>query len=300
MSAKILYEKPVLSIDKLINHIINNKWFSIKSTTDVKEILTNYGYYHLSSYMKCFYSDTIKDTIAWSNIDFIQSVYHLYELERQLSYLLLNKLLKIERILKAHFIAFTTEEYQDAFWYTNSNNLTAMNLEGMLNLIKDIEEKNSSSSIVSHYRNTYRDQYMPIWHIVEIASLWPFTKLYNYLKQDMLDKFVEKYQCSDTWTLKIWLKGLTTLRNRIAHGEILRSKSKLPKIWLPFLSPDIKINTIRSYIQLLWHLLSIISENEAEEFKQEISPILTAISNIQWLSAQEKQRIGINNGNWRI
>lgn len=206
-----MYTKNVLSLDELVDHI-GKKGFSLHNKEVIKDIVQCYGYYHLSSYMKCFYQSKNHDKTTIPNLNFEQSVLQLFMLDIELSSLLFEALQKIEYFLKADFIAHTTSTFTydnngatqgDPYWYTKTGNIKNHN-ELML-IIEEIKTKNQKSRPIKHFLSTYDNPHLPIWHLVEVASLGSFTKLYNYIKIHKLQPLIDKYHSHRFDRLKQWL-----------------------------------------------------------------------------------------------
>ncbi|PID34902.1 MAG: hypothetical protein CR971_00820 [candidate division SR1 bacterium] len=301
------YTKPTLSLTKLVDHL-RKKGFIIKSDEEsednVKSFLCNNGYYHTSSYMKCFYVPNLQtDKVQKENIAFI-NVIMLYLLDKQLQIVLLQSLLKIETFLKGFLLHNTSQKYKDPFWHTKQEYLTHQNYHNMIDIVERIQKDNQLSKISKDFFSKYDEEvYLPCWHLLEISSFGPFTKMFDFLKGEILLDFCTllNVDCTeegyDIDQFKGWLKGLCYFRNRIAHSEITWSIQRLPQIKLPSISK--KLNTVCSYIQLMYHIITYIEgQDGADRFYLYCYDILLRIDKIPGITEKEKKRIGIW-GNWK-
>jgi len=299
---KIPYEKPVMDIDWFIERIIS-KWFKISDEQSAKDFLNKKWYYHISSYIKCF-CDIVnsEDKTISDNIDF-NNVISLYSLDKELQKELLSAVLEIETLIKSDFVQILSLKYNSPFWYANNQNITSRTNDKMEDLLEKINKDTSKSAACIHFLAKYDSKYLPVWHLVEFASFWSFTKLFHYLKDQDLFIFCKKYWAIlQNWNsliydkdqLKQRLKWLADLRNRLAHLEITRSPRGLPWIILPWFQWNIKLNTVSAYIQLMHHFLKMIDENMANDYYNNCYDILFKISQIWWIHSREFNKIWLN------
>lgn len=296
------YTKPVLTLDQQIERI-ESKGFLIsdESRDSFKTFLLQHWYYHISSYVKCFcQAKDWNDITESKNVRDIDII-NLYAQDRTLQYHLLNVLLRIEVFLKSTFVYTMGQIHKDPFCHLNKETITHKNRKDRIELIDRIQEENKGSPILTNFFEHYDEKYATIRHLVEVSSFGSFTKLFRYLPHKILNYFYENLKIEE-WKnisdgdkkeiLKNWLKGLTTMRNRIAHSEMTRSVRELPKIKLPWIST--KLNTTRSYIQLLIHLYTCMFWDEsAMELKTFCYRILENIDAIPGITENERKRIWI-------
>ena len=291
-----------MDVDWFIKRI-KSKWFKISDEQSVKDFLSKKWYYHISAYIKCF-CETVNwdDKTILENTDF-NNVISLYYLDKELQKEILNAVLEIETLLKADFVQTLSDKYQSPFRYINDQNITSRTSDKMDDLVKKIHKDVEKSSACLHFFAKYDSEYLPIRHLTEFASFWSFTKMFHFLKDQDLFNFCQKYwaiiQDNDSLRydkdqLKQRLKWLSDLRNRLAHSEITWSQRALPKIILPWFPWEIKINTISSYIQLIFHFLKKIDENMANDYYNNCYDILFKISQIWWIHSREFNKIWLN------
>ncbi len=307
MMEKVKYSKPVLKIQLLIDKI-KEKGFEMsdhEAENVVWPFVVNNGYYHISSYMKCFCkSENSIDTVEGKNINF-RNVITLYRLSKDLEEVLFSMLLRIEVFLKSNFIHHTTQFYNDAFWHIKPQNIISIDSwEHRKECIRKIQKENKNAPIVKSFFDKYKGRYLTIWHLVEVASFWSFTRLFTYLPHEISVSFYEllwiEFEIKEDRRIynqkqfKNRLRGLCEMRNRIAHSEMIRWKMALPRIKLPNI--DRELNTTCSYIQLIYHLsLRIVEKDAADTFYAYCYYILCKIEDIDGIREVEKSRIGITN-----
>ena len=298
---KLEYTKKVIDINWFIGRI-ESKWFSISDVNITKNFLDKKWYYHTSTYIKCF-CETVdwEDKTIIDKIDFI-NVITLFNLDKKLQEKLLNAVLEIETFIKADFIQRLSINYKSPFWYLDRNNVAYRAEENFKKSILKIQDDNKKSPAFKHFFEKYKWDFLPIRHIVEFSSFGSFTKLFDFLKDDDLFLFCSKYNAVsitntgimyDKEQLKQRLKWLSSLRNRLAHSEISRSPKALPQIILPWFYLQLKLNTLSSYIQLIYHFLKMIDEEYAETFYTDCYYLLLEISKIKWIHIREFNKIGL-------
>ena len=219
---KIEFTKSVLNIDEKII-FLKNKWLIFCDEEKEKIQLSHIWYFRLSWYLKFFQKED-KNFIDWITFE---EVLNLYNFDRELRFLTLDAIEKIEISLKANINDYMSEKFW-IYWYLNEelfflNTDIKRNIYNKLLLkIKNIKNK-SGSIFIKHYFKKYKNKDLPSWMLFEEFTIWELSNIFRLIKTDLKQKIADKYWVYQL-DLQIWLQLLVNIRNISAHHWRLWNK----------------------------------------------------------------------------
>lgn len=237
-------------------------------------ILKKINYYRLTGYALQFK----KNNNYGGNISF-HHMYKLYEFDKNLRQLILNKLEEIEiplRTYMAYELAtkYGPEAYKKLEVYKDYDFYTGYEKDG--ELIKGLKDeinteikKNSKDLIVIHHKKYY-DGKFPIWAIVELFSFGMLAKMYKNLKT--VDQKAIAKECFkiNNQLLESWLISLSKVRNTCAHyGRIYNKNLKtIPKLHRKY--SKYNLDDTKIFIVILAMKELLIGIDKWEEMKEKV------------------------------
>lgn len=155
-----IYSKNPLTIDEQVD-LLKERGLVIRDEKEIIHYLNNISYFHLSSYFKHYQDE--KSNVFYDEIDF-DKILNLYIFDRKLRIEFLDALEKIERSLKARLTHVLSHSY-GKFCINMSEYFVS--IQPRIN--EELER--SREVFLKTYKKKYRDEYYPIWMIMEVLSL---------------------------------------------------------------------------------------------------------------------------------
>lgn len=278
------YHKPFKKIDELLE-ILRTRGLIINDYEFASNFLENVNYYRLSAYFIPFYEN--KDNFK-SKTTF-ESIYNLYEFDRELREIIFNELAKFEVILRAK-IAYTHAKYFGAFGYLKDENAlnktykrkndnTKTLYDEFMDKIK-IEKSRSNEVFIKHIKTKYNTDDLPIWALSEIISFGTLSRLYSLLPKHLKQEVANSFNVNlDIKVFENWIIVFCMLRNTCAHHARIWNRQftpsfKYPKKLSNFLNKESKTN------QIFFALSIIIMLLKNTEFKDKIFNLFEKYPNI--------------------
>ncbi|MDY0321250.1 MAG: Abi family protein [Arcobacteraceae bacterium] len=271
----ITYRKPHLSYQEQVQ-LLKSRKLIINDEAYATQKLIHISYYRLSAYFIPFYSEknTFKDNITFDDI------IELYHFDKELRILTFNAIEKIEIFLRAS-ISHNFSKEHTPFGYIESKNLCCTNEE--LKILYDEikkETNRSKETFVKHFRETYTQNDLPIWMVVETISFGTLSKLYTMLCPKT-EKLVLNNINLPSFVFKNWLHVFSYIRNISAHHSRLWNrqfviKAKIPKHKSQF--SGIMNDKYYTFAIMTHYILNAI--NDTFNFKQELKNLFDKFPNI--------------------
>jgi len=129
----------------------------------------------------------------------------------------------------------------------------------------DAELQHSSEDFITHFQNTYSDNYPPAWMLAEILPLGIMTSIYNNLKDKKLKKKIAQKFGLQIVPFQSWMTIITLTRNACCHHRRVWNKQNsirptLPNnIQYPWLTLPTDVLKIYFDLSIIKYFLNIIS-----------------------------------------
>jgi len=193
---------------------------------DAKDILKKENYYNvINGYKDLFLDNQEMDEKYKSGTNFME-IYALYEFDRELRFIFLRKLLKVENYLKSIIAYRFSEKYGhdnylkiENFEPHNKNVKKSQNVMQVISTLqKSISDQIGKHNAVTHYITEYG--YVPLWVLVNVLTFGNISKFYGVLKLQDRHAIAKVFTVQEN-ILKSYLKLMSVFRNICAHDERL-------------------------------------------------------------------------------
>ncbi|MDR1950653.1 MAG: Abi family protein [Bacteroidales bacterium] len=274
---KINYIKPCTLPQDLIP-LLKGRGLIIADEQKAVDYLTNIGYFRLSAYCYPLLKNPKCDHIYKPNATF-DLVMNMYRFDRKLRILLFNEIEKIEVAIRSAMNNLISDELNDIFWVTDSNNFKDSAIFGKTTSFIQSEIAKSKEDFIVHFQNKYTNPYPPVWMITEVVSFGVLCNIFNNLKYKSAQKKVANYFGLSLPVFSSWIVSLMSLRNICGHHNRTWNK-EIPLIPAPLKSPvfswidETTTDPRRIYyrICIIKYMLSAVSPNNT--FTQKLKTLL--------------------------
>jgi abortive infection bacteriophage resistance protein len=222
------YNKPHLTYQQQIELLKERKLIVSDEVYTIQK-LQHISYYRLSAYFLPYQSS--KNTFDTDTT--FEQIVELYHFDKDLRILTFNAIEKIEIFLRTS-IAYNFSKNYTVFGYNNPKNFccTEDDFEWLSHDIAK-ETKRSKETFVKHFRDTYVEEDLPIWMVVEVISFGTLSKLYTMLCSQTESEILDGIKLP-SFVFKNWLHVFSYVRNISAHHSRLWNrqfviKAKIPK-----------------------------------------------------------------------
>ena len=173
------FTKTHLTYDKQIA-LLESRGLIISNKEFAKKKLKHISYYRLSAYFLPLQKE--KDLFI-SDTRF-EEILRLYYFDKALRKIIFDAIETIEINIRAN-IVYNLSKETGAFGYIEKENLNATYSE-YINLMQAIqrETNRSKEAFVTHFKQTYKSDILPIWMVVETISFSTMSKFFKALKSD--------------------------------------------------------------------------------------------------------------------
>jgi abortive infection bacteriophage resistance protein len=240
----IRYSKPFLSVeDQLV--LLDSRGMRIDDEVIAAHALDTIGYYNLSGYwypMRRMAGqphprerlDDFEEGVGFDD------VLALYQFDKQLRLLVLEKIEQIEQSIKVAVAQIlgtvsTTAHaksgfFRDDFITRRPGQSESRHEKWLTQHIKTLEERRSQWNFIDHYLDHY-DPPPPIWIAIETWDFGETSRLVRGLKRPYSDNIAERFGVSKSSVFESWLAAIGSVRNICAHHERLwnRDMTRQPK-----------------------------------------------------------------------
>ena len=263
MNGKQPFTKPYLNVKSQVT-LLQSRGLEIPDTQKAEQYLNYIGYYRLSAYMFPFLTIP-KQQHQYKKGATFEKVMMLYRFDKKLRLLIFNEIEKIEVAIRNTITSTICEETNNPFWMTDQANY-ANNGRYANTLAKiDAEIQHSNEEFITHFQNTYSDNYPPAWMLAEILPLGILTNIYNNLKDKRLKKQIAQKFGLQITPFQSWMTIITLTRNACCHHRRVWNKQNtirptLPNsIQYPWISLNIDYLKIYFNLCIIKYFLNIIS-----------------------------------------
>ena len=263
MNGKLPFTKPYLNVKSQVT-LLQSRGLEILDTQKAEQYLNYIGYYRLSAYMFPFLTIP-KQQHQYKKGATFEKVMMLYRFDKKLRLLIFNEIEKIEVAIRNTITSTICEETNNPFWMTDQANYA--NNGRYANTLAKIEAEiqHSNEEFITHFQNTYSDNYPPAWMLAEILPLGILTNIYNNLKDKRLKKQIAQKFGLQITPFQSWMTIITLTRNACCHHRRVWNKQNtirptLPNsIQYPWISLNIDYLKIYFNLCIIKYFLNIIS-----------------------------------------
>ena len=289
------YNKEYSSPSELIS-ILQNRGLDCSDIDNAIDILSSIGYYRLSGYFYPFLLTPESEHIFKPGSTSGNALM-LYEFDRELRQLVFNQIERIEVAVRSAIVNIACAETNDVFWLTNRTHFAnADKFEKTMSLI-DKELQTSREDFITHFKQTYEDQYPPSWMIAEIIPLGTLTRIYDNIASNRIRKKIAKHFCLTIPVFMSWMTVVTLTRNSCCHHARLWNRSlslrtlTMTRPLTPWVSSNVRQGRIFFTLCILKHFVDIIWRNNG--FKNYLIALLDKYPMVDIAA------MGFPSGNWQ-
>lgn len=227
------FTKIHLSYDEQID-LLESRGLIVTDRELAKKKLKHISYYRLSAY----FLPLQKEKDAFIVDTRFEEILRLYYFDKALRKIIFDAIETIEVNIRAN-IVYNFSKHTAAFGYMKKENLNTSYSE-YFNLMQTIqrETNRSKEAFVTHFKETYNSDILPIWMVVEIISFSTLSKFFKALKSEHETMTTELNIPSKV--LKNWLHVMNHIRNICAHHGRLWNKQFSIKAQIPKKLPQFK------------------------------------------------------------
>ena len=203
--------KPPVTYEQQIKKL-SSRGCKIVDTSFCTKVLSQINYYRLSAYFLPFKKN---DGNYLPDTDF-NSVYQIYEFDRNLRNLLFAAIEEVEIYLRTQLAYYHAHKY-GALGYLDANNYNIRHKHDKFKKLIDTEiENNRNTLFVKHHLKNYGGQF-PIWVITELFTFGMLSYFYSDLPMPDQKQVARKLFGTIPKNITSWLRCCTDLRNICAH-----------------------------------------------------------------------------------
>lgn len=211
--------------------ILRSRGLIVKSSA--KKVLESENYYNvINGYKDVFLNHTATTETYKAGAEFTE-IFALYEFDRELRYIFLKRLLKIENQIKSVIAYKFSEKYKHdtylklASFDSHRNNKELQAIMGVISTFqRTISEQSGRHNAVTHYVTEYG--YVPLWVLVNVLTFGNISKFYGIMKLQDRQVVAKEFGLQEN-VFKSYLKLMSIFRNICAHDERLYN-TKLGKL----------------------------------------------------------------------
>ncbi len=263
MDPKVPFPKNYSSPLDLVR-LLQSRGLSIEDVNEAQNYIRNIGYYRLSAYMYPFLLMP-KSLHRYKPNSSFRKVLMLYRFDKKLRLLMFNEIEKIEIAIRSAIVNIGCEITGDPFWMTESQNFVNQVKHAQTIRLIDDELRHSREDFISHFKQTYSDNYPPAWMISEILPFGVVTNIYSNIKNMSIKKRIAQRFGLQISPFESWLTIVTLTRNSCCHHARVWNKQNTIRPMIPNRMPyawiSLPTDNLRIYFNLciLKYFLNIIS-----------------------------------------
>jgi len=279
--SRTIYSKPALSyLDQL--ELLKSNGMLFDNKNQALHLLERIGYYRLSGYWYPFLANK-QNHIFKPRVHF-ETVFNLYEFDRELRKIIVAEIEKIEIAVRAK-MAYEFSMTHDPFWIEDAS-LFSSTVNFRATLDKIVEEYlRSNEEFILDFKAKYTNPLPPADIILEITSFGTLARLYRNLKSCKEKRDIAKSFALPDVVFDSWLYSLASVRNICAHharlwNSLLKIQPLSPRkprnTWLS--DKTVCTNRIYYVLSIMIYLLNIVNPNHT--FKQKLENLFLKYSMI--------------------
>lgn len=260
------YQKPAISLSEQIDQL-RSRGLTIEDTSFAEHFLSYVSYYRLAGYWWPLQAD--KEHHHFKDGSRFETVIDLYNFDRELRAISFDMIERIEIGIRTLLIYHLSLAY-GPFWFEDDQFFKVKELhERHLRSIRKEVKRSKEVFITEHQRKYDSDtRCPPAWKSLEIVSLGLLSKLYENLRNGLLEKkqIARQLGVGGHVYLSSWLRSISIVRNICAHHSRLwnRNLSTPPRLLkqasLPWVdSVQIDKHSVYYVFCCMYYLLQTIS-----------------------------------------
>lgn len=211
------YTKPRLTIDGQIG-LLKKQGLQVLDEDVAHHVLKIVGYYRLSGYLLPFkLPHQINNHRSFIKGTTFDTVWQLYQFDRELRLLISDAIEKIEVTFRASISETISEEF-GVFGYTQREFYRDARPYEIL--LRDINKilKDRQEVFIQHYLEKYSDpKYPPIWMVIETLSFGACSKMFANIKLVSTRRKICDVFNQHPTIVESWMKVIVWIRNLCAH-----------------------------------------------------------------------------------
>lgn len=208
------YSNLPLDITDIIQQM-KSRGLSITDENKATTFLENVSYFRLAVYLRPMEIDASHNYKSGSTFE---NAISLYDFDARLRHLIFWAIQKIEISLRAKIINQISLLY-GSMWFINSE--IAVDKHKFCDNLSTLERElnRSKEEFIKEHINKYgKDEFPPVWKLLELASFGCLTKLYFNFSDNKIKKSIARsYKVPQHEILESWMKSINVLRNACAH-----------------------------------------------------------------------------------
>lgn len=230
------YSKTHLSLSQQADRLIKRGLQANKS--ELEQRLVDVSYYRLSSY---WYPFRLVDPVTLERKDGLQPntsldlIWDHYIFDRQLRFLLMDAIERIEVSIRSRLVSFLTET-DGPFGYTSSSIFLnpSLHQKWIKKVRCCVDRAKKSSPCLKHFFKRYGDKHgdPPLWITAEVLDFGCMSNFFSGVRKDIRNKAVKSFGISAA-ILDSWLMCLNAVRNSCAHHEYIWCRVWINKPMFP-------------------------------------------------------------------
>jgi abortive infection bacteriophage resistance protein len=196
--------------------LLKRRCLSIEDENKVEGYIRNIGYFRLSAYFYPFLKEPKEEHLFKDNSSF-KKVMLIYRFDRKLRLLMFNEIEKIEVAIRSTIVNITAQETNDPFWMTNDEKFIDLEKFEHTRTLIDKEYNRSKEDFIKHFKETYSNNYPPVWELSEILPLGILTRIYDNIKSCNIQKKISRRFYLPIPVFQSWMTIITLTRNSCCH-----------------------------------------------------------------------------------
>lgn len=266
------------TIDEQIT-LLQNRGMIITDIDKAKEVLLDVGYYRLGFYWFPFeipQAPGNERTHVFKPDTKFDDAVKLYYFDYALRNLLIKYITRIEVNFRTHLVYYVSNKYtQYPTWFVTP---TIVQRSYILSFDTEVytQKFRRNKVIANHHRIHINDRYAPAWKTLEFMTLGSNIALYKALLDlDVKKQIAGEFGVNYTGLFENYIDVVRCVRNTCAHGGLLYDIDLYPLIRRgpAGLAPG-EEHKLSGALKVVKYLLSKVSENRANDFKQELNNLL--------------------------
>lgn len=266
------------TIDEQIT-LLQNRGMIITDIDKAKEVLLDVGYYRLGFYWFPFEIQQAfgnERTHAFKPSTKFDDAVKLYYFDYALRNLLIKYITRIEVNFRTHLVYYVSNKYpQYPTWFVTPTIVQRSYISSFDTEVYT-QKFRRNKVIANHHRIHINDRYAPAWKTLEFMTLGSNIALYKALLDlDVKKQIAGEFGVNYTGLFENYIDVVRCVRNTCAHGGLLYDIDLYPLIRRgpAGLVPG-EEHKLSGALKVVKYLLNKVSENRANDFKQEFNNLL--------------------------
>ena len=196
--------------------LLKNRGLLIADEEKAAGYIYNIGYFRLSAYFYPLLKFPKEQHLYKPGATFVQAL-NMYRFDRKLRLLLFNEIEKIEVAIRSCITNYASLNFGNLFWLTDKSFFSNEDKYQATLAVIDKEIQNSKEDFITHFNETYLEDYPPAWMIAEIIPFGSLAHIFMNLKDNGLKKKIAQHFGLQVPVFSSWIVILAGLRNMCCH-----------------------------------------------------------------------------------